>query len=122
LIRLDLDRRMFFDFPQCIELIARHRLLKNLYAVVGQSLRQSDGGLGVIGFVGVHLDEHAATHRIPHRCHARQILVDLSAHLELERQTLPYHLLRLRRRAPALQDLRGRGGPGPIRPASTGSC
>ena len=51
---------MLLDFPQRIELVARHRLLENFDAQIGQSFRKSNGVLGIVSLVGVDLDKDIA--------------------------------------------------------------
>src|SRR6266545_1839557 len=80
LVRFDLDRRMLFDFPQRVELIARHRLLENFHTMIGQTLGQTNGSLRVIGFVGVDLDEDIVSNGFSHRRDAGKILFNLPAY------------------------------------------
>ena len=66
LVRFDFDRRMFFNFPERVELIARHRLLEDFHAVIGQALGKTNRSLGIVSFVGVDLDEYIIADGLAH--------------------------------------------------------
>ena len=84
---------MFFHFPERAELIARHRLLKDFHAMVGQALGKTDRSLGIVSFVGVDLDKDIIADGFAHCSDTGQVLSILPLILSFSASPSPTNCL-----------------------------
>ncbi len=84
-IRFDADGHAACDLRQPIEVARRHRLLHHVHVVFTDAGHESDGVLGEIRHVRVDHEADLLARRLAHLAHARHVLADVAADLELQR-------------------------------------